>query len=76
MMERLIRVKVRAGARADSIKENKKGGFDISVREPAAEHRANKRACELVAAHLGMPAKSARVIAGHHRPHKTMRVAG
>ncbi|HEY4526692.1 MAG TPA: DUF167 domain-containing protein [Candidatus Paceibacterota bacterium] len=75
MMERLIRVKVEAGARADSITENEKG-FDITVRERAAENRANIRACELLATRIGVPVKAVSIVSGHHRPRKTMRIAG
>jgi len=73
-MERLVRVKVVADARKDSLRENGKGGFEMSVREPAAENRANERVRELLAAHFGVPVKSVRITAGHQRPTKTVRI--
>ena len=69
---KIIKVLVRAGARNDAIQERAKGGFDITVKEPAEAGRANQRVIELVAAQLGVPRKAVRITAGRHSPRKTL----
>lgn len=76
MEERLIRVKVVTDARRDTISENEKGGFEISIRESAAENRANARVRGIIAARLRLPLPRVQIIAGHHKSMKTIRIIG
>ncbi|MBI2046473.1 MAG: DUF167 domain-containing protein [Parcubacteria group bacterium] len=65
-----IRVNAIAGAKKESVKEIGENRLEIAVREPAERNMANKRITELVAAYCGVPPKAARIINGHHSPHK------
>ena len=65
-----ISVKVIAGAKKESLKRLTKDRLAVSVKEPAKQNLANKRVTELVAAYLQIPAKSLRLISGHHTPAK------
>jgi len=76
MEERFVRVNVVTDARRESISENERGGFEISVREPAAENRANARVRELIAARLRTPLSAVKIVAGHHSSRKTIRIVG
>lgn len=76
MKERLIRIRVEADAREDCVVEEKEGRLLICVREPAAENRANLRALQLLARHVHVPPESLRIVAGHHKPTKTIRILG
>ena len=69
-----VRVAVHPGARREYIKEGKRDSFDVAVKEPAEGNRANARVCELTAAHYGVPLKKVRIVAGHKRPRKRLRV--
>ncbi len=72
--ERLIRITVEPDARVDKLNSDGRGGFDVCVRVPSSENRANDRARELVAAKLGISVKAVRLVSGHHRPRKTLRI--
>lgn len=76
MDECFVRVNVVTDARRESISENEKGNFEVSVREPAAENRANARVRELIAAYLRAPLSAVQIVAGHHRSRKTIRIVG
>ena len=69
-----IRARVQANAKKDSIREITPAHFEVTVREKAAENRANHRTIELLAVHLGVPADKIRLVSGHHRPSKTFDV--
>lgn len=72
---KLIRVRVTAGARRESVKKRKEGVYEISVREEAKDNGANRRAVELVAMEFGLPAKAVRIARGHRKPSKLFRLA-
>ena len=65
-----IKLRVKAGAKGDSLKEVAPDHFEISVREEAAENRANRRAIEMLAIHLSVDPKRIRIVKGHHSPSK------
>jgi len=72
--EKLVRVKVWPDAGEELLKEGKKGGLEIFVREPPQDNRANKRVCVLVAAHYKVRVKNVRIVSGHHARGKILSV--
>lgn len=70
-----IKVQVRADAKNENVREMSRGKFEIAVREPAAQNRANERAMALMAQHLGLPVAKLRIITGHHRPSKLVLIS-
>ena len=70
----LVKVRVKANAKNDSLKEIAPDHFEISVRDDAAENRANHRTIQLLAAHLSLSAKQIKIIKGHHSPSKIVEI--
>lgn len=70
----LVRAKVRAGARKESFVAKAETVFEISVKEPAEENRANARIIELIARHFRVPAHKVRIVKGLRSPGKTLRI--
>lgn len=68
---KIVRVKVRAGARKESFVEKEPGSFEIAVKEPAEDNRANRRVIELIVRRFGVPASSVRIRTGARSPRKT-----
>ena len=69
-----VRVKVQAGARKERFAELGPGRFEIDVKEKAERNAANDRIRTLVARHFGVSSKSVRIVSGHRRGNKTLRV--
>jgi uncharacterized protein YggU (UPF0235/DUF167 family) len=69
-----IKVRVTAGAKREAVTKVSKSSYKISVKQPAERNRANARVIELLASHLKVPAKSVRIINGHHSPSKMLSV--
>ncbi len=67
---RLVKIKVKAKAKQNSIEDHGKDSFIISVKEPAENNRANKAACAILAAHLGVEEKKVVLVKGHTTPSK------
>jgi uncharacterized protein (TIGR00251 family) len=70
----LIRAKVRAGARKESFVEKAKGVFEITVKEPAEENRANTRVVALISRHFRISASKIRIVSGQRSPGKKLRI--
>jgi uncharacterized protein (TIGR00251 family) len=70
----LVRAKVRAGARKESFQAKSETVFEISVKEPAEENRANARVVALIARHFRVAAIKVRIVKGQRSPGKTLRV--
>ena len=70
----LIRVKVRTEARRQRFAETAPGKFEADVKEKAERNAANAAVIALVVNHFGVPKKSVRIVSGHRRPNKTLRV--
>lgn len=70
----LVRVKVRAGAAKESVVRKSGTVFEISVKEPAAENRANARVRALLARHFGLPLVRVRIVSGHHASSKKFHI--
>lgn len=75
MPNKTVRVKVRAGARKESFVEKREGIFEIAVKEPAEESRANARVIALLARHFRVAANKVRIVKGQRSPGKTLRVS-
>ena len=71
-----VRVKVKTNAKKDSLTVGEKNTLSISVRVKPQENRANERVIQLVARHFGVPAKQVRIVSGHQRPSKMLRIDG
>ena len=69
----LLSIRVTARARAERIIKKEKR-WDISVREPAEENRANHRVRELIAQELTVPLPAVQIIKGHHSPSKIVTI--
>jgi uncharacterized protein YggU (UPF0235/DUF167 family) len=69
----LIKVRVKAGARNESLKKVA-DRYDISVREEAEGGMANARVLSLLARELGIIPKRLLIIKGQRSPSKTIRV--
>lgn len=65
-----VRADVTPGAKRESVVRQSDDHFVISVREPAAQNRANRRVQALVAQALNVPVRHVRIIAGHRSPRK------
>ena len=68
-------VRVRAGARKETVKKISETRFEFDVKEKPEGNRANKRVVELAAMHFGATTKSVRIVKGHHSPSKIVSIA-
>ncbi len=69
-----IKVRVTADAKKDSVTQKTADHFNISVREPAENNRANRQVLQLIAKHYNIPVGKIRIISGHHSPGKILDV--
>jgi len=69
-----VSVRVKAGSRKELIVKKEKR-WDISVREPAEENRANHRVREILANEYKISLTSVRIIKGHHSPSKLFAIS-
>jgi uncharacterized protein YggU (UPF0235/DUF167 family) len=69
MDERLVRVRVTAGARKETVAE-KDGTFVVAVKEPAEANAANARVRAILAAHFAVPLARVQLKSGHQKPSK------
>ncbi len=70
----IVRVRVNAGARRETqitISDNK---LQISVKEPAADNRANDRVRSMLSVYYRVPVSDIRIISGHHHPSKSFEI--
>ena len=73
-MVRYIKVKVRAGARRQAFSVKAEDAYQIDVKEPAENGRANQVVLALLSEHLGVPVKKLWIIKGAHAPAKIIEV--
>jgi hypothetical protein len=69
-----IKIKVRAGAKKEEIKQTGQDHFEISVKEEAERNMANTRIMEIIAEEYGISANKIRMISGHQRPNKILEI--
>lgn len=65
-----IRVRVKTGARKESVIELDTKSLQIAVKEKPIDNAANRRVLELVAEHYRCPLKSVSITRGHSAPLK------
>ncbi len=65
-----VKIRVQTEAKREEIRQIKPDHFEVSVKEPAKQNLANKRAMELVALHFKIPVKKVKIVSGHHSPSK------
>lgn len=73
---RLIKVKVKAGSRRESVLRRAEDSYEISVRAPAERGLANAAALAALSAALGVGAKRLRIVKGSTSPAKIVQVYG
>jgi uncharacterized protein YggU (UPF0235/DUF167 family) len=69
-----IRIRVKTGAKNESVRKISDAHFEISVREKAANNSANRRVLAIIGLRFGVPDAKVRIIKGHHRPSKILSV--
>lgn len=67
-----LKVKVKTSARKENVEKSKDDTFSISVKEKAENNTANERVIEILKEYLHI--KRARIVSGHHKPHKIVEV--
>ena len=73
---KVYKIKVFPDAHVDEVVETGEHAYQISVRAPASENRANERTILLLARELHVEPKTLRIIAGHQKQSKTVVVYG
>ena len=69
-----LKVKVRVGARRAVLIAKSEDTFQIDVKEPAENGRANQAVIKRLAEHLGIPAGRLWIVKGAHSPSKIIEV--
>ncbi len=72
----LIRVKVRAGAKKETVVSKSEDQLAVSLVEKAERNLANKRLIEVLAEYFGLPDSKIRIIRGHKAPSKIVSIGG
>jgi len=67
-----IKVKIRAGAKEETIKKIRHDFYEISVKEKAERNNANKRILDIIRNIFSC--KNVRIVSGHHSPSKIINV--
>lgn len=70
----IIRVKVTARAKKESIEQIAPQTLRIAVRESSENNRANKRILEILAEYYELPINKLRIISGHNMPNKMIQI--
>lgn len=65
-----LKLRVHAASRRSDITAKSSDTFEIYVRAPAEQGRANREALSLLAAQLGVPVGRIRLVKGAHSPSK------
>lgn len=71
-----IRVHIKPGVRSKSESVTPGSIWEIIVREPATDGRANMRAVELIAAHFGIAKSNVALVNGAASRYKTFEISG
>lgn len=70
----VIKVRVKTGARRESVKRLDAGRFEISGKEKAERGEANRRVIAILALELKVLTKNIRIIIGARSPSKTLEI--
>lgn len=74
MEEKLVRVRVTAGAKREQVEQHMDGSFTITVKERAEANSANTRVRTIVAERLGVPLQSVQIQSGQQKGSKLVRI--
>ncbi len=69
-----LKIKVHASAKETRLDKKSSDAYELFVREPAENGRANRAALALLAAELGIPAGRLMIIKGAHSPAKIVAI--
>ena len=69
-----LKLKVTPDAREESLVKISEDHFEIRVKEPAENNRANRRILALMREYFGSRAKAIRIVIGHHSLSKIVSV--
>ncbi|TAK57138.1 DUF167 domain-containing protein [Patescibacteria group bacterium] len=67
-----IKVRVMAGAKKETFKQKSADHFEVAVKEPAEQNRANRRVISIFEAHFHV--SGIRLVSGHHSPSKILSI--
>lgn len=70
-----IKVKVKTGAKNETLRKVSDAQFEISVREKPEQNAANDRVIALIARHFQIAGNAVRIVKGHHRASKILTVS-
>jgi len=71
-----ISIKIKPGSKQEKIEKDFLGGYNVWVREPAKEGKANEAAIELLAKHFDVPKSSVNLISGFSSKKKIFEISG
>lgn len=71
---KFIKVKVKTKAKENRVEMRSSDSFEISVKEPAENNRANRAAICILASFLKIEPKKLRIVKGHSLPAKIILV--
>ena len=69
-----LKVKVKAGARKNEIKETEKGSFEVKVTVKPEKGKANEKVIELLSKHLKVPKSRITIISGQTYREKVIEI--
>ncbi len=72
----LIHVKVHADSKEDVVIQKTDTSYDVHVREPAEQNRANSRMLDLMSRQFIVPRTRIKIVTGHHSPSKILEIIG
>lgn len=72
----LIHVKVHADSKEDVVIQKTDTSYDVYVREPAEQNRANSRMLDLMSLQFIIPRTRIKIVTGHHSPSKIIEIIG
>ena len=72
----LIKLRVHPDTKKTSLTKKSDDAFEISVRAPAEDGRANREALVLLAKALGVDVRRLHIVKGATSPHKIVKVFG
>jgi uncharacterized protein YggU (UPF0235/DUF167 family) len=74
MIEKFIKVKVKAKSKKNSIKKLKDDEFLVETKEPPSDNRANNSVMDILAEELKIPRNRMILIKGHTSPSKIFKI--
>ncbi|KKT41370.1 hypothetical protein A2W54_02120 [Candidatus Giovannonibacteria bacterium RIFCSPHIGHO2_02_43_13] len=70
-----VSVKIKPGSKQEKIEKDLLGGYNVWVREPAKDGKANEAAIELLAKHFDVPKSLVNIVSGYSSKKKTFEIA-